>query len=156
MGSVTQVEELEREIRRRLSDADISVDPPAAADASWWVDVERDGRTASVEWRPSRGFGVAAPGGSYGEGVDRVLSDAGTAADYIARALRPTEPTYEALDYQINSILTAIQGAKAHLMQLPPRLRDETTLVADDVSRAERELLRVAESLQRRDSSPLE
>lgn len=88
MGSVAQVEELERELKRRLSDATITVDPPEVAGGSWWVDIERNGKVATVEWRPTGEFGVSSPGSGYGEGPEYIVTTVDAAADHIAQILR--------------------------------------------------------------------
>ena len=85
MESVAAVEELKSEVRRRMADATITVDPPSSTTGSWWLDIQRYGHIASIEWRPGNGFGVAYPGGGYGEGVDFVVDDAATAAEHVSR-----------------------------------------------------------------------
>ncbi len=85
MESVAAIEELKTEVRRRMADATITVDPPSSTTGSWWLDIQRYGHIASIEWRPGRGFGVAYPGGGYGEGVDFVVDDAATAAEHVSR-----------------------------------------------------------------------
>src|SRR5690242_13304079 len=87
MGTLAPLEQLQSELHRRLADADIRVDAPKSPDGSWWIDIEREGSVASVEWRPAAGFGVAGPDGGYGEGPDVVVRDAATAADHVARLL---------------------------------------------------------------------
>jgi hypothetical protein len=90
MGSLEEVTRLNDEIYRRLGDAKISIDRPADPNGHWWIDVEQSGLTASVEFRPGQGFGVAAPHGGYGEGPDVVVSDASTAADQVVAFLVAT------------------------------------------------------------------
>jgi hypothetical protein len=91
METVAAVQELQDEIRRRMPDVTFTVDAPATPSASWWVDVQRRrGLIASVEWRPGHGFGVASPGGGFGEGVDHVEREAAAAAGYIQRVSQHT------------------------------------------------------------------
>lgn len=88
MGKVNAIEELQREIENRLEDARISVDAPDTPNGTWWVDVEHEGKTASVEFRHDKGFGVSGPrGGGYGEGPDIVVTDASTAVDRLLECL---------------------------------------------------------------------
>lgn len=88
MGSLAApVEQLRAELQRRLADAYIRIDAPGSAEGTWWVDVEHQGHSASVEWRPKVGFGVAGPHGGYGEGPDVVIQDAAAAADHVCRLL---------------------------------------------------------------------
>ncbi|HEX7154666.1 MAG TPA: hypothetical protein VF618_24485 [Thermoanaerobaculia bacterium] len=93
MENVAEVRELEDQVRRRMADATFTIDPPASATGSWWIDVQRYGRVASIEWRPGKGFGIAAQGGGYGEGVDFVVDDASTAAEHVTRVLQPQSRT---------------------------------------------------------------
>jgi hypothetical protein len=95
MGPVAEIEQLQRALHRRLPDASISVDTPDKPDGAWWVDVEQDGRIASVEWSLTRGYGVAGPGGGYGERPDFIVTDAEAAAELVASALA------EAVDTQV-------------------------------------------------------
>jgi hypothetical protein len=156
MGSVAQLEALQREVLQRLSDAEITVDAPDTVDGSWFIDFGRAGRVATVEWRPSFGFGISAPGGAYGEGPDRVLADPRATAEYIVRMLDRPE---QSVDQQISAILKAMENATAHVervmrqiasekgVQLPPSLRNEMRSATDDVKRVESELMKIAESL---------
>src|SRR5258708_27531432 len=90
MGRLDTVGQLNDEISRRLADAKISIDRPATVDGSWAVDVEHGGHTASVEFRPGEGFGIAAPNGGYGEGPDVVVKDVSTASDQAVTFLVAT------------------------------------------------------------------
>lgn len=87
MGPVAEIEHLRGALRRRLPEADIRIDTPHTTDGAWWVDVESDGRIASVEWSLTRGYGVAAPGGGYGERPDFLVADPEAAAELIVTAL---------------------------------------------------------------------
>src|SRR5580765_2409169 len=89
METLAAVQELEAQVRRRMVDVTFTIDPPASSSGNWWIDVQRYGRIASVEWRPGKGYGVAAPDGGYGEGVDFIVEDAAAAAEYVARVLQP-------------------------------------------------------------------
>ena len=79
-----------------MADATITVDPPSSANGSWWLDIQRYGHIASIEWRPGKGFGVAYPGGGYGEGVDFVVNDAATAAEHVSRQFESAQTLSEA------------------------------------------------------------
>jgi hypothetical protein len=85
MESVAAVRELENQVRRRMVDVKFTIDPPASSTGSWWIDVQRYGRIASIEWKPGKGFGISAPHGGYGEGVDFIVHDAAAAAEFVAR-----------------------------------------------------------------------
>jgi hypothetical protein len=89
MENLTAVDQLQAEVRRRLAEATFTIDAPASSTGSWWVDVRGYGRSASVEWRPERGFGVSGSDGAYGEGADVVVHDPVTAAEHVARLLQP-------------------------------------------------------------------
>jgi hypothetical protein len=166
MGTVTPVEELRREITDRLRDAAVTIDSPDVAEGAWWVDVERNGRTASVEWRPGRGFGIAGPGGTYGEGPDYVVNDAVTAAQEVVRILdrRIDVERAEEIEDQFQSILQTVTAARQHYenvmramaaqmgIQIPPALHSEMRQVSDEVRRVELELTAMAETLLREHS----
>jgi hypothetical protein len=77
------LEQLQKELRRRLPDVNIRFDAPTAADGTWWLDIEWQGNVATVEWRPQVGFGVAGTDGGYGEGPDVVVNDADSAAEHV-------------------------------------------------------------------------
>ncbi|MEA2490281.1 MAG: hypothetical protein QOH21_2073 [Acidobacteriota bacterium] len=81
MGNRQAVEELKDEIALRLADAVVTIDEPDSDADVWWVDITHDGHSVSVEYRPNRGFGVAAPHGGYGEGPDVILPTPSKAAD---------------------------------------------------------------------------
>lgn len=89
MENIAAVQELEKQVRRRMADVTFTIDAPLVSTGSWWIDVQRYGRVASIEWKPSKGFGVAAPNGGYGEGVDFIVDDAAAAAEYVTRVLQP-------------------------------------------------------------------
>ncbi len=89
MENVAAVQELEKQVRRRMADVTLTIDPPGTPAGSWWIDVQRYGRVASIEWKPEKGFGVASPHGAYGEGVDFIVDDAAAAAEFVTRVLQP-------------------------------------------------------------------
>src|SRR5438876_567845 len=65
------IERLSQELSDRLPGLRAFLDPPEDSRGTWWLDLEYSGRSAVVEWRPRRGFGVSAPAqGEYGEGSD--------------------------------------------------------------------------------------
>ncbi|MEE8517780.1 MAG: helix-turn-helix transcriptional regulator [Dehalococcoidia bacterium] len=54
----------------------VVVDRPATEQAPWWVDLELNGHSASIEWRPGLGFGVSSSDSTVlGEGSDEVYPD---------------------------------------------------------------------------------
>jgi CheY-like chemotaxis protein len=84
MGSMTPIEDLSRNIAHRLPAARLSVDAPDDASGNWYVDVECNGRSAVVEWRPHMGFGLSFQRGGYGEGPEIVFPSAAATADYLS------------------------------------------------------------------------
>jgi len=129
MENVTAVEELKSEIRRRLADATLTVDAPSSSDGSWWLDVQRYGRVASVEWRPGKGFGIAAPGGAYGEGVDFVVDDAVAAAEHLSRQLQNGNSEVEAV----------LAGVETELRELRSRVVTMEHELAEMANRTSRD-----------------
>jgi hypothetical protein len=71
--TINAAEELSAAIRREIADVSVSIDAPAEEHGYWWIDLARGDRTATVEWRPERGFGVGLGAGAYGEGPDLIL-----------------------------------------------------------------------------------
>lgn len=142
-----------------MADATFTVDSPASSTGSWWIDVQRYGRVASIEWRPGKGFGVAAPGGGYGEGVDLVVDDAATAAEHVARVLQPDssatafsgaagsklleQQLVAALATHIDRVVDDVVHTAVQKLLL--ELRKQVGDVPVDYGRVESELLRIAE-----------
>jgi hypothetical protein len=146
MENVAAVQELEKHVRRRMADVTFTIDPPASSAGSWWIDVQRYGRVASVEWRPEKGFGVAAPNGGYGEGVDFIVDDAAAAAEYVTRVLQPhSSEIIAALATHIDGIVndTVRTTIERFLNELRKQVGDETV----DVRSLEGELRRIAEEV---------
>jgi hypothetical protein len=159
MENVAAVRELETQVRRRMADVTFTFDPPASSTGSWWIDVQRHGRVASIEWKQGKGFGVAAPNGGYGEGVDFIVDDAVAAAEYVTRVLQPhadadTSEIVAALSAHIDRVVS--QLVHTTLEELLLELRDQFGDEAVDVARVEEELSRlVAKVLSQRNlSSP--
>ncbi len=160
METLAAVQELEAQVRRRMVDVTFTIDRPASSSGNWWIDVQRYGRVASVEWRPGTGYGVAAPDGGYGEGVDFIVEDAAAAAEYVARVLQAYSPpaasgiaNADELQRQLFNALSAhidrVVGEVVHttvekvLIELSKQVGD----VSADVRRVERELSRIAEKV---------
>jgi hypothetical protein len=132
MGSLAEpLEQLQTELQRRLADANIHVDAPSSPDGAWWVDIEREGNVASVEWRPRVGFGVAGPDGGYGEGPDVVVNDAVLAADHVARLLeRRSGPTASELQELVDEFQRNLETMSAHIDEV---YRDLVTQQAEAI-----------------------
>ncbi|HYK01571.1 MAG TPA: hypothetical protein VE974_07425 [Thermoanaerobaculia bacterium] len=138
-----------------------TIDPPASSTGSWWIDVQRYGRVASIEWRPGKGFGVAAPHGGYGEGVDVIGNDAVAAAEYVARVLQPYSGAIDlngpagsnVLEQQLVAALAShidrVVGDIVHttVEKLLLELRNQIGDVPVDVRRVEFELSRITEQV---------
>lgn len=150
MENVAAVEELERQVRRRLVDATLTVDAPSSSSGSWWIDVQRYGRVASVEWRAGKGFGVAGPNGGYGEGVDFVVDDPATAAEHVVRILQPLSPESEAAQAQVLSAFSAhidtVVGELVHttIEKVLYEFKQQFGTTGEGVRRIEEELPRIA------------
>jgi len=55
-------------------DAALTAEPGGVKAGNWWVEIKRGARMATVEWRPSRGFGIyGAAAESYGEGPKEIF-----------------------------------------------------------------------------------
>ena len=67
---------LEKQLRDRFSDARMSIDAPSQQDATWHLDINRNGHTVLIQWRKGHGFGISASREhSYGEGADELYED---------------------------------------------------------------------------------
>lgn len=54
----------------------------------WWLEVKRENRSVTVEWRPRRGFGIYDPESEgYGEGPREIFRDAPMAARRVTQLL---------------------------------------------------------------------
>jgi hypothetical protein len=151
-----------------MVDVTFTIDPPASSTGSWWIDVQRYGRVASIEWKPGKGFGVATPNGGYGEGADFIVDDAATAAEYVARVLQPySTPTDErgpegasVLQQQLVTALAThidrVVGDIVHatVEKLLVELRKQVGDVPMDIRRVEYELSRMAEKVLSERQSP--
>ena len=90
---MSEVEVLANLLRAALPDLELSLDLPAEPGSPAWLDVERQGRIVSVEWRPRRGFGVSLlettedPRAGLFEGPDEIVSDAYIARDRVLSLL---------------------------------------------------------------------
>src|SRR5437868_3172899 len=73
MGNVNGVEMLHAALASRLPGAQVTVETPQQPNGSWWIDVYLKGKSASVEWRPAHGYGVAGEVTASGERLDFVL-----------------------------------------------------------------------------------
>jgi len=153
MESLAAVRELEQQVRRRMVDVTFTIDPPASPTGNWWIDVQRYGRIASIEWRPGKGYGVALPDGGYGEGADFVVNDAAAAAEFIARVLQPYSPPTKAEEQLQQRFIAALSehidsvvGKLVHttIEKLLLELKKEMGTVSADVRRMENELSRIA------------
>jgi hypothetical protein len=161
MENLAAVQELQSEVRRRMVDVTFTVDPPASSTGSWWVDVQRYGRVASIEWKPGKGFGVASPQGGYGEGVDYIVDDAAAAAEYVARVLQPSsmflshsfgsdsdvfqERLIAALSTHIDHAVN--EAVHTTLEKFLNELKVQVGDVSADVKRFEQELARIADKV---------
>jgi len=90
---VSEIEVLVDLLRAALPDLELRLDLPDEPGSPAWLDVERQGRVVSVEWRPRRGFGIslldaaAAPQEGLFEGPDQIVSAPSTARDSVLHLL---------------------------------------------------------------------
>lgn len=90
---MSELEVLADLLRAALPDLELSLDLPAEPGGAAWLDVERQGRIVSVEWRPRRGFGISLletsedPRAGLFEGPDEIVSDPYVARDRVLSLL---------------------------------------------------------------------
>lgn len=158
MENVAEVRELEKQVRRRMADVTFTIDSPGASTGSWWIDVQRYGRVASIEWKPGKGFGVASPDGAYGEGVDFIVDDAAAAAEFATRVLQPSSSDIDtskmsvsqqqiaaALVPHIDRVVSDV--VHSTIERLLRELREQVGEGAVDVRQFEQKLSRIAEEV---------
>jgi hypothetical protein len=87
METMNDVEIVERDLRTRFPGATVRLDPPSDPTGTWFVDVRRDQRALTIQWRPDHGFGLSAAEGGYGEGADEVYSTVTQVEDRVAELL---------------------------------------------------------------------
>jgi DNA-binding Xre family transcriptional regulator len=90
MDQMNQIERIQADLMARFPGLSAEIDPPAVETGHWNLDVRRgDDYLMSVEWRPSRGFGISTPKpDDLWSGPDEVFGDAG---DTFARIVRLIE-----------------------------------------------------------------
>jgi len=154
MGNLTAVDQLNSQITKRLHDARVTVDHPAAPEGHWWIDVEHQGYVVSVEFRADHGFGVCGPDGGYGEGPDVVVPTASAAADYVvaflaASRLRGEPPVPREL---MRNFAEAVGRALEDLIErrlgsAEKELLKKLSTVSKDVKRLEAEVSELTQAL---------
>jgi DNA-binding Xre family transcriptional regulator len=89
MRAVNQIERIQADLIARFPGVSAEVDPPAVESGAWHLDVRRGGDyLVSVEWRPSRGFGISTPKpDDLWSGPDEVYADAATALARIVHLI---------------------------------------------------------------------
>lgn len=74
--SMVLIESLERSLKKRFPDAQISVDRPRKASGVWFLDIVRAKHPVVVQWRKGDSFGItSSPEHVYGERADEVYND---------------------------------------------------------------------------------
>lgn len=90
------IEQLVDQIQERFPQAELSLDTPDFAEASWWLDLRLADYQLAVEWRPEFGFGLSSRSESvYGELSDEVYSSQEEAYRRIVQLLLSSSRTTE-------------------------------------------------------------
>jgi len=87
MGTLNDIEVLERNLRAHFPHVMVAIDAPSNAVGIWYVDVRHNKQALTIQWSPDRGFGVSAKPGGYGEGADEVCSTAAEVECRVAELL---------------------------------------------------------------------
>lgn len=119
---MNEMESLQAQLASALPGATIVVDRPDTGDpgSRWWLEVELDGHSATVDWKPNQGFGLSStPTEGYGEGADEVYPDAASAAERIATLLRAKERTTPPREMLLGRLR---QGRRVSQLQLARKL----------------------------------
>jgi hypothetical protein len=59
----------------RLPDVTANVDAPDRPTDCYWLDLERDEKKVTIQWRPSEGFGFFGKDDGYGEGPEEIIPE---------------------------------------------------------------------------------
>jgi len=74
MKPMNDIEIIERDLCARFPGLNIRIDQPSDPAGTWFLDVRRNNRVLTIQWREDRGFGLSSAAGGYGEGADEVYS----------------------------------------------------------------------------------
>ena len=90
------IEQLVDQIHERFPQAELSLDAPDFAEASWWLDLRLADYRLAIEWRPAFGFGLSSRSEEvYGELSDEVYSSQEEAYRRIVQLLLSSSRTNE-------------------------------------------------------------
>jgi DNA-binding XRE family transcriptional regulator len=98
---MNDLEKLREEVAERLPGIESQIDRPEREGGSWFLDLNLADRTAVVEWRQEKGFGLSAREDVlYGEGPDEIYPNVETATERVVELLKEggrTQPPEEAV-----------------------------------------------------------
>ena len=106
---MNDMERLLSRAQKRFPEASYKLLKPRTKTGSWWLDVDLNGYSLTIEWRPSRGFGLSTP--SEGDdflGPDEVYEDLDSAFDRAKALLLSQTPTKPPL----RATLPELRGAR--------------------------------------------
>lgn len=90
---MNEIERVSVGIRAQLPSVSATLDPPNERRSAWFLDLDYNGRHATIEWRPRNGFGISSrPNVGFGEGVDEILPEGEQVIQRII-ALLSNDPT---------------------------------------------------------------
>lgn len=89
------IEALQREIERTLPSISTQLRIPRNPKGMWWMDAKNGDYLVSVQWSPTRAFGVSASAlpEAYGEGPDETFDSVEAATSRVLSLLRNKEHT---------------------------------------------------------------
>lgn len=94
MGTMKPIDELLEKLRGQFTDLRVMMDPPLDEAGVWWADLDLNGHPATVEWRPSLGFGISSSDDSvFGQGSDEIYPDVESASRRLYALLMGRERT---------------------------------------------------------------
>lgn len=64
---------LETQVRLQFPDAQIHTDLPEMPQGDSWLDLVKDGKKETVQWKPGVGFGFFADDATFGEGPNQII-----------------------------------------------------------------------------------
>jgi transcriptional regulator with XRE-family HTH domain len=91
-----EMETLKHLLEQALPAATVVLDAPSPkqTNARWWLDVELEGQSVSLDWKQNQGFGLSStPTEGLGDGPDEILPSVAAALDRVVTLLRNKERT---------------------------------------------------------------
>lgn len=129
------IQSLQQQVLRRFPSARTTLDPAGTPTGPWFLDIELDGHSVAVEWRPHRGFGVTSnTSAGYGEGPDEVYPDLASISHRVIQILLAKVRTIPPRAVRLRELRTARRMSQ---VELADRLRIKQAAVSKMENRSD-------------------